>query len=176
MEGRRNSVAAGLKSSWSANPARTNFMGALFAFNRNRALSAKHVFATHLPKPPFNRNEFGGSLGGPVVRNKLFFFGNYEGLSRRVSTTTVHAMPTLALKAGDFSGLPAIRDPFTQAPFPNNRIPNDRISGVARELLKFTSDPNGPGNGRRGPRQQLHGQRSHAGKLRPGDSADRLSN
>ena len=126
------------------------FHGSLFAFNRNRALSSKHVFATHLPKPPFNRNEFGGSLGGPVVRNKLFFFGNYEGLARRVSTTTVHAMPTLALKAGDFSGLPAIRDPFTQAPFPNNRIPNDRISGVARELLKFTSDPNGPGTGAAG--------------------------
>ena len=86
----------------------------------------------------------------PFVRNKLFFFGNYEGLTRRVSTTTVHAMPTVALKAGDFSGLPAIRDPFTQEPFPNNRIPNDRISGVARELLNFTSDPNGPGTGAAG--------------------------
>ena len=59
-------------------------------------------------------------------------------------------MPTLALKAGDFSGLPPIRDPFTQVPFPNNRIPNERISGIARELLKFTSDPNGPGTGAAG--------------------------
>ncbi|MEX2264284.1 MAG: TonB-dependent receptor [Bryobacteraceae bacterium] len=126
------------------------FHGSLFAFNRNRALSSKHVFATHLPKPSFNRNEFGGSLGGPVIRNKLFFFGNYEGLSRRVSTTTVHAMPTLSLKAGDFSGLPAIRDPLSGTPFPNNRIPNERISGVARELLEFTSDPNGPGTGAAG--------------------------
>ena len=126
------------------------FHGSLFTFNRNKALSSKHVFATHLPKPPFNRNEFGGSLGGPFVRSKLFFFGNYEGLARRVSTTTVHSMPTVALKAGDFSGLPAIRDPLTQEPFPNNRIPNDRISGVARELLNFTSDPNGPGTGAAG--------------------------
>jgi hypothetical protein len=126
------------------------FHGSLFAFNRNRVLTSKHVFATHLPKPPFNRNEFGGSLGGPVIRNKLFFFRNYEGLSRRVSTTTVHAMPTLALKSGDFSGLPATRDPLTQTPFPNNRIPADRISGVARELLKFTSDPNSPGTGAAG--------------------------
>src|SRR5437867_382326 len=122
-----------------------DFHGTLFAFNRNRVLSAKHVFATQLPKPAFNRNEFGGSAGGPVLKNKLFFFGNYEGLRRRVSTTTVHAMPTVALKAGDFSGLSPIRDPFTGGPFPSNRIPDDHISPVARELLKFTSDPNGPG-------------------------------
>jgi len=127
------------------------FHGSLFAFNRNRALSAKNFFATHLPKPSFDRNEFGGSAGGPILRNKLFFFGNFEGLRRRVSTTTVHAMPTVALKAGDFSGVPAIRDPFGGgAPFPNNRIPTERISPVARELLKFASDPNGPGTGAAG--------------------------
>ena len=124
--------------------------GSLFAFNRNRALSAKHVFATHLPKPTFNRNEFGGSVGGPIIRNKLFYFGNFEGLRRNVSTTTVHAMPTVALKAGDFSGLAPIRDPFTGQPFAGNRIPTDRISAVSRELLKFTSDPNGPGTGAAG--------------------------
>ncbi|MCI0626618.1 MAG: TonB-dependent receptor [Acidobacteria bacterium] len=124
--------------------------GSLFAFNRNRALSAKHVFATHLPKPSFNRNEFGGSVGGPIIRNKLFYFGNFEGLRRRVSSTTVHAMPTVALKAGDFSGLAPIRDPFSGQPFPNNRIPTERFSAVSRELLKFTSDPNGPGTGAAG--------------------------
>ncbi len=124
--------------------------GSLFAYNRNRALSAKHVFATHLPKPSFNRNEFGGSLGGPVVRNKLFYFGNFEGLRRRVSSTTVHAMPTAALKEGNFSGLSAIRDPLNAMPFPNNRIPTGRISGASRELLKFASDPNGPGTGAAG--------------------------
>ncbi|HEY2933614.1 MAG TPA: TonB-dependent receptor [Acidobacteriota bacterium] len=126
------------------------FHGSLFAFNRNRALSAKNHFATGLPKPSFNRNEFGGSLGGPILENKLFFFGNFEGLRRRVSTTTVHAMPTTALKAGDFSGLPPIRDPVTGVPFLNNRIPSERISPVARELLKFASDPNGPGTGAAG--------------------------
>lgn len=127
------------------------FHGSLFAFNRNRALSARHVFATHLPKPTFNRNEFGGSLGGPIIRNKLFFFGNFEGLRRRVSSTNVHAMPTVALKAGDFTGLNPIRDPFNLgAPFPGNRIPSDRISPVSRELLKFASDPNGPGTGAAG--------------------------
>jgi outer membrane receptor protein involved in Fe transport len=118
--------------------------GSLFAFNRTEALSAKNFFATHLPRPTFSRNEFGATLGGPIVRNKLFFFVGYEGLRRRVTATSVTAMPTPALKAGDFSGLPPIRDPLTGAPFPGNQIPAGRISPVARELLNFASDPNTP--------------------------------
>jgi outer membrane receptor protein involved in Fe transport len=118
--------------------------GSLFAFNRTGDLSAKNFFATHLPRPPFSRNEFGATLGGPIMRNKLFFFVGYEGLRRRVTATSVTAMPTPALKAGDFSGLPPIRDPFTGAPFPGNQIPAGRISPVARELLNFASDPNTP--------------------------------
>lgn len=123
------------------------FHGSLFAFNRNRVLSAKNFFATGLPKPPFNRNEFGGALGGPIFKDKLFFFGSYEGLRRRGSTTSVTAMPTLALKAGNFSGLPALRDPLNGGTIANNQIPSERFSPVARELLKYTSDPNGPGVG-----------------------------
>jgi hypothetical protein len=127
------------------------FHGSVFAFNRNRALSAKNFFATHLPKPEFNRNEFGGTLGGPVVRNNMFFFGSYEGLRLDQSATAVHAMPTTALKAGDFTGLPALRDPFNGgAPFPNNQIPQNRISPVATELMTYASDPNGPGTGAAG--------------------------
>jgi hypothetical protein len=128
-----------------ATKAGTNeFHGSLFAFNRNRALSAKPFFATHLPKPPFNRNEFGGSLGGPIVHNKLFFFGSFEGLRRVESLTNVMTMPTAALRNGDFSGLPALRDPETRNPFASNRIPTERISAFARELLKYASDPNTP--------------------------------
>lgn len=127
-----------------------NLHGSLFAYNRNRALSAKNFFATGLPKPPFNRNEYGGSLGGPIVRNKLFYFGSFEGMRRIGTTTVVSAVPTAALKSGDLSGLPAVRDPLTDAPFPNNRIPSDRISPFARELLKYSSDPNGPGTGAAG--------------------------
>ncbi|MBM3723888.1 MAG: hypothetical protein FJW40_00475 [Acidobacteria bacterium] len=127
------------------------FRGSLFAFNRNRATAAKEFFATGLPLPAFNRNEYGGSLGGPVLRNKLFFFGSFEGLRRNVSTTNVVAMPTVALKSGDFSNLPAIRDPFASGvPFAGNRIPSNRISPVSSELLKFTSDPNGRGTGAAG--------------------------
>jgi outer membrane receptor protein involved in Fe transport len=124
--------------------------GSAFAFNRDRALSAKNFFATDLPKPPFSRNEFGGSLGGPVIRNTLFFFGSYEGLRLRQSETGVRSMPTAALRSGDFSGLPTITDPLSGAPFPNNRIPANRISPVAMELLEFASEPNMAGTGAAG--------------------------
>lgn len=126
------------------------YHGSLFAFNRNRALAAKNFFATGLPKAPYNRNEFGGTIGGPVVKNKLFFFGSYEGLRLRQSTTLVRAMPTVALKAGDFSGLPTIKDPYTGLPFAGNKIPADRISSVSSALLAFSSNPNLPGTGAAG--------------------------
>ena len=134
--------------------------GSLFAFNRNRALSAKHVFATHLPKPTFNRNEFGGSVGGPIIRNKLFYFGNFEGLRRNVSTTTVHAMPTVALKAGDFSGLAPIRDPFTGQPFPRQSHPNRPHQRRVSRAAEIHVGSKRPGNRRRRPRKQFYGERA----------------
>ena len=69
------------------------FHGSLFEFNRNGRLAAKNFFATGLAKPPFNRNEFGASLGGPVVHNKLFFFAAYEGLRRVIAATNITAQP-----------------------------------------------------------------------------------
>ena len=105
--------------------------------NRNRALTAKNFFATGLPKAPYNRNEFGGSLGGPIVRNKLFFFGSYEALLFRSSQTNQSAQPTAALLQGDFSGLPAVIDPYTQTAFTGNQIPADRISSVAKNRQRF---------------------------------------
>lgn len=127
------------------------FHGTLFAFNRNRVTAAKNFFATGLEKPAFNRNEYGGSFGGPIVKNKLFFFGTYEGLQMRSSATYLVAMPTAALKAGNFAGLPAIRDPFSNgAPFANNQIPTSRIHSTANELMRFTSEPNTAGTGAAG--------------------------
>lgn len=127
------------------------FHGSLFAFNRNRVLAAKNFFATGLPNPKFNRNEYGVSLGGPIVRNKLFFFGTYEGLQQRSSATSFVAMPTVALKNGDFTGLAVVRDPLANGvQFPNNMIPSSRISPVSKELMKFATDPNMPGTGAAG--------------------------
>ncbi|MFO0284506.1 MAG: hypothetical protein ACK532_21620, partial [Acidobacteriota bacterium] len=122
--------------------------GSLFYFNRNRATAANTFFNNRagIRRPVFNRNEYGASLGGPIRKNKLFYFGSFEGfrLARAGNITT--QMPTVALRQGDFSALPAIRDPFNGGvPFPNTRIPNDRIASVPKGLDKFFSDPNLPG-------------------------------
>ena len=124
--------------------------GSLFAFNRNAALSAKNFFATNLPTPPFNRNEFGGSLGGRIIRDKLFYFGSYEGLRHRESITNFLALPTVALKSGNFAGLAPIRNPETNQPFENNVIPAERINSVAKAILKYSPDPNQTGTGAAG--------------------------
>lgn len=129
--------------------------GSLFEYNRNREFAARNFFAP--TNPPFNRNEFGGSVGGPVVLpkvynglNKTFFFGSYEGLRERSPRTNQLAVPTAAQRAGDFSGLPAIRDPLSGTAFPDNRIPANRISSVANSLMDFYPLPNQAGTGAAG--------------------------
>jgi outer membrane receptor protein involved in Fe transport len=67
--------------------------GTLFEFLRNSAMDAKNFFDEGDDPPPFRRNQFGGTVGGPVVKNKLFFFGSYEGLRQRLSTTQIARMP-----------------------------------------------------------------------------------
>jgi hypothetical protein len=121
--------------------------GSALLFNRNKALAAKNFFATALPKPPFNRNEFGFTLGGPVRRDRTFFFGSYEGLRERFPRVNTLSAATAAMREGDFSGLPMIIDPQTGQPFPNNRIPGSRIDSRARALLDYVPLPNEPGAG-----------------------------
>jgi hypothetical protein len=118
------------------------FHGSAFEFNRVAALDARNFFATNLPKPPFVRNEFGGSLGGPIKRNKLFFFGSFEGLTYRSSTTLEGAMPTAALLSGNFAGLAPVTDPETGLPFPGNQIPASRLSSVSRAFFTYFDPPN----------------------------------
>ena len=118
------------------------FHGSAFEYNRIKNLAAQNFFATGLPKSPFIRNEFGGSLGGPIKKDKLFFFGSFEGLKFRSSSTNETAEPTAALLQGDFSGLPAIIDPATGQPFPQNQIPSSRISPVSQFFMKYFVPPN----------------------------------
>jgi hypothetical protein len=124
--------------------------GSLFAFNRNRAFAAKQFFATGQPKPAFNRNEFGGTIGGPILRNRTFFFGSYEGLRQRTASTPFLSLPTTAMRSGDFSGLGPIRDPLSGQDFPGDRIPASRLDSRAVKLLEFVPLPNTPGSGRAG--------------------------
>ena len=99
--------------------------GDLFEFLRNGDLNARNFFApTH---DSLNRNQFGGSVGGPIVKNKLFYFGTYQGTRiRSAAQGQIGFVPTAAERTGDFSDLlpkTQLKDPVTGAPYPNNQIP-----------------------------------------------------
>lgn len=130
--------------------------GSVFEFLRNEKLDAKNFF--DLPdarRPPFKRNQYGFSLGGPVVRNRTFFFGDYEASRIRESRTVNNTIPTLFMRAGDFSELLAgnrIYDPATysaatgdRSVFPGNVIPKSRQDPIGARLASFYPVPNKPG-------------------------------
>ncbi len=123
------------------------FHGSVFWFNRNREFAARNFFATGLAKPPFNRNEFGYTVGGPIIKNRTFFFTSYEGLRERTSPTYTLSVATQAMRNGDFTGLPTIIDPLTGSPFPNNNVPASRIDSRSKALIDWVSLPNQPGTG-----------------------------
>ena len=119
--------------------------GAAYEFFRNGALDARNFFAPADERAPkYQRNQFGFALGGPVVRNKTFFFADYEGTRVREGVTRVTNVPTLAERNGDFSqslfGAPI--NPFTQQPFPQNKIPDLFISPMGRAIAALYPAPN----------------------------------
>jgi outer membrane receptor protein involved in Fe transport len=110
--------------------------GAAWEFNRDDALQARNYFAPQdQPKPKLKQNQFGGTLGGPLVRNRLFAFGYYEGHRQTSGVTQNFVVLTDAQRTGDF-GSTTIRDPQTGQPFPNNRIPEGRIDPAAAQLIR----------------------------------------
>jgi hypothetical protein len=142
------------------------FKGSAFEFYNSEKLSARPYFFGNDPagipaKLPVDRNIFGGTLGGPIKRNRLFFFGSYEGFKRTQSLFNFFTVPNAALRNGDFSGatnangsVQVIYDPLTgnpdgsgRVPFPNNVIPTSRIHAIARQLLGFYPLPNSGGTG-----------------------------
>ncbi len=121
--------------------------GSLFEFNRNNVLAAQVHASRQVAKPPYKRNEYGGSVGGPIKKNKLFYFGTFEGLRLVQYTLEQEAVPTAALKAGDFAGIANIKDPLNaNALFPGNVIPASRISSVSQTLEKYYPNPNQVGS------------------------------
>jgi hypothetical protein len=111
--------------------------GSAFEFIRNDAVDAKNLFATY--KPPYKRNQFGASAGGPVIRNKTFVFGDFEAAYIRQSTTTLSTLPTAAQRTGQFSA--AIVDPLTGNSFPGNQIPLNRLDPIALKILSYVPLP-----------------------------------
>ena len=128
-----------------------NLHGSLFEFVRNNVFDAKNFFeSASAPIPPFRQNQFGGSLGGPLRKNKTFFFLSYEGQRVRKSLTQTFSVPTDLMRKGDFFGLPLIYDPTAitngqRQPLLNNQIPSGRLDPVAAALLARIPFPNLPG-------------------------------
>jgi hypothetical protein len=119
--------------------------GSGFIYHRDDELNARRFF-DQLDPPPFDFNQFGGTVGGPILRNRTFFFFGYEGTRSDRETTGTATTATEAMRRGDFSALSTtIRDPFTQQPFPGNVIPASRLSPEARALLQYIPMPTQPG-------------------------------
>jgi len=124
--------------------------GTVFEFFRNEKLDAKNFFdPPNAPTPPLKRNQYGFSLGGPIVRQKTFFFGDYEGKNYSEAQTFVSTVPTKAQRVGDFSAIRPIYDPTTydatsrlRERFANDRIPANRISAPSAVLKELYPDPN----------------------------------
>ena len=127
------------------------FHGSAFEFLRNSDLDAREFFDAQ--KPPFQQNQFGVAVGGPIRKDKTFFFADYQGLDAHSSTTQILTEPTVQMRAGDFSAYPAIiYDPSTynsvtrtRQVFPGNAIPPSGIDPVARNIQQIFALPNLPG-------------------------------
>jgi hypothetical protein len=120
------------------------FHGTLYDYLRNADLDARNFFdPPGQPIPQFQRNQFGGAAGGPIRREHTFFFLGYEGTRLRQGITKTARVPSAAEKAGDFSASskPVI-DPFTQQPFPGNKIPASRLDPIGKALAQYWPDPN----------------------------------
>lgn len=112
------------------------FHGAAFEDYNGDVLNARNFFS---PSVPFRvYNNFGASAGGPAIRNKLFFFADYEGSREAATGTLVESVPLPAWRTGDFSSLStAVTDPTTGRAFPGNVIPSSRISPVSTAIENY---------------------------------------
>lgn len=113
-----------------------SFSGSAFEFYRNDRFDARNFFSA--TKPLLKQHQFGGSLGGPLRTDRMFFFGDYEGFSQDQGVTNVVTLPTSRMRAGDFSELSVpIYDPLTtpRTPFPGNQIPAGRLNPIALKYM-----------------------------------------
>jgi hypothetical protein len=144
-----------------------NIHGSMFEYVRNDKFDANSFFSNSagLPKPPYRRNQFGGSFGGPVYipgvydgRNRTFFFIDYEGTRIRQPETLVSTVPTALMRKGNFSELLSLANPIQiydslpadigtgpRVPFQGNIIPPGDISASSTYLQQYVPPPNGPG-------------------------------
>jgi len=137
--------------------------GSAFFLHENGATAAKDTFFSPTAKRPVSQIHIPGvTVGGPIVKDKLFFFGAYEGLLERVNRNAIFDLPSAAMRSGDFSAAPnpiydplsadVVRDPVsgtlvgTRTPFPNKQIPADRFASSSSIIQGDIPDPNLPGD------------------------------
>lgn len=128
--------------------------GTLWEFLRNDAVDANNYFAQ--TKEPLKQSQFGATVGGPIRKNKTFYFGYYEGFRNRQGETALTTVPSVKERTGDFSELcpegftagfcnnPShqLFNVLANAPYPNNRVPQSQINPVSQNLLSFFPLPN----------------------------------
>jgi hypothetical protein len=116
--------------------------GTLFEFYRDSSLDANSWDnnRTGTPRPERTRHVYGAAIGGPIARDRLFFFADFQGTRENAPGFESMSVAPAAWRTGDFSSVPvAIVDPLTGEPFAGNRIPLERISPVARAILGDTA-------------------------------------
>jgi outer membrane receptor protein involved in Fe transport len=124
------------------------FHGTAWEFLRNEKLDAYNTFAKTpgARKPKLSRNQFGATLGGPILRNKTFFFASFEGTTIRQARIFNSNTVLPEMLRGDFSSVSTpIRDPLTGQPFPGNQIPDNRIASSSKFFFPHILLPNSPG-------------------------------
>jgi Carboxypeptidase regulatory-like domain/TonB dependent receptor len=111
------------------------FHGNLYEFLRNDVFDARNFFSAEVE--PLKQHQFGATVGGPIAKDKVLFFGYYEGFRNTQGTTTTATVPTAAERQGDFSSMatPLLNLAAGGVPFPGNRIPDAAINPVARNVL-----------------------------------------
>jgi hypothetical protein len=137
--------APGAAISVSTKSGTNEFRGTAYDYYRNESFDSNNFFSERAgaDKPANDQNQFGGNLGGPLIRNRAFFFADFEGTRITRGVTRVTRVPTLDERAGRFTT--TIRDPLTGQPFPNNTIPSERFDPAAVAVLSLVPPPNQPG-------------------------------
>ena len=140
----------------------------LWEFLRNNVLNARNFFQPTVS--PLRQNQYGASVGGPVIRNRTFFFASFQGLKVRSSTFVNNATPPTALeRSGNFSASPANQrpnDPLTKQPFPGYIIPANRLDPVAMNIInKAVPLPNTPDNRLEAQRAQTNDENQVVAKI-----------
>lgn len=131
------------------------FHGTAYEYLRNNDFDARNYFDVSAGPPAFHQNQFGASVGGPIKRNKLFYFGNYEGFRQLVPTDDYNLVPNADQRAGDFSAdtqqlyNPYVLDPASPtgyAPLQSNQVPMSYFSAIGQKILALYPAPNGSYN------------------------------